>query len=480
MTTSKNRKTLGNNTARDNSEGVPLDGFQDPTGEYPKRAYHYDTSISKSARGLKVNELYVGGGDIGIPLNIEDQEPSQFPFNQTKETESGHIVEYDDTPAGERILIRHRTGAGVEMRADGSVIISSINNKIEVTGGDQTLIVEGNGNLIYKGNLNLQVTGDYNVDVGGNHNVTVHGNQTTDVVLNQRETIAGDQEITVKQNRSSKVVDHNVDLVLGDNTHIVKGFHHQKVQGEINVFTDNRLITTAADEFIQSSPVMSITGSELSVMGMKGVIGGEKVEFTSPVYMGPKGAVAFTSGASFYGSFHGQATEAIKSYNANVADKAKSAFQALKAGTAGSLGASGTATNPTVSEADQSQESITPVKPVPLADAIGAMMTMGDFSVRTVTIDGSDILRFKILLRDDYEGLFEKIPTTQEIRSTIRDPKNRSAIGAKMVAEGRLGSEWNNPSPPKIGRTSPKTMSSRFGYFPLGNSIANRGKSFKT
>ena len=46
------------------------------------------------------------------------------------------------------------------MRADGSVIVSSTNNRIEVTGGDQTTIVEGAGNLVYKGNLNLVVTGD--------------------------------------------------------------------------------------------------------------------------------------------------------------------------------------------------------------------------------------------------------------------------------------------------------------------------------
>ena len=117
----------------------------------------------------------MNGGAEGVPLNIEDQRPSEFPFNQVDETTSGHVVEYDDTPGGERILIRHRTGAGVEMRADGSVLVSSTNNKIEVTGGDQTVIVEGAGNLVYKGNLNLVVTGDYNVDVGGNYNVNVAG-----------------------------------------------------------------------------------------------------------------------------------------------------------------------------------------------------------------------------------------------------------------------------------------------------------------
>jgi hypothetical protein len=191
--------------------------------------------------------------------------------------------------------------------------------------------------------------------------------------------------------------------------------------------------------------------------------------------MGPKGAVPFASGAAFYGSFHGQATEAIKSYNANKADKAK---EAGKAGTAGAIGAAGSPPSGWKA-ATESQESMTPKKPVPLADAIGAMMTMGDFSVRTVTVDAGDVLKNKILLRDDYKGLFEKTPTTQEIRSTIRDTANRSLIGDIMVGESRLNAKYNETSPPKIGRTANKKQSSRFGFVPIGNSIENRGKRFK-
>ena len=474
MTIESNKNKLGKNTATDKTLGVPLDGFQDPTGEFPKVEYHYSSSINHAARGFSVNELYLGGGDFNVSLNVEDQLPSQFPFNQVKETASGHVIEYDDTPGGERILIKHRKGGGIEMRADGSIIISSPNNKVEVTGGDNTVIVEGDAEMVYKGNLNQTITGDWNVDVAGNHNLNIHGHNKQTVLLNKRTEVSGNTEYTTKQSASFKTVENKTELVLGNNTEWTKGYSKEHVEGELNVFTDNRLIMTAKDEYIQTAPVMSITGSELSVMGMKGVIGGEQVEMTSPVYMGPKGAVPFASGASFYGSFHGQATEAIKSYNANKADKAK---ESGKAGTAGAIGAAGSPPSGWKA-ATESQETLTPKKPVPLADAIGAMMTMGDFSVRTVTVDAGDVLKNKILLRDDYEGLFEKIPTTQEIRSTIRDTANRSLIGDKMVGEGRLNSKYDNTSPPKIGRTATKSPSSRFGFVPIGNSIENRGKRF--
>jgi hypothetical protein len=479
MTIDKSKDKLGENPAKDQTLGVPLDGFQDPTGEFPKTNYHYSSSINQAARGFAVNELYLGGGDFNVSLNLEDQQPSQYPFNQVQETASGHVIEHDDTPGGERILIKHRKGGGIEMRADGSIIISSPNNKVEVTGGDNTVIVEGDAEMVYKGNLNQTITGDWNVDVAGNHNLNIHGHNRQTVLLNKRTEVSGNTEYTTKQSASYKTVENRAEIVLGNNSNWTKGYYKNHVEGEIHLMTDNRLTTTAGTEWIASSPVTSITASELSVMGMKGVIGGEQVEMTAPVYMGPKGAVPFYSGAAFYGSFHGQATEAIRSYNANVCDKAKTAHQATKAGTAGALGAGGSGPNPSVKHAVESQETPTPKKPVPLADAIGAMMTMGDFAVRTITVDAGDALKNKILLRDDYEGLFEKHPTTQEIRSTIRDTANRSLIANKMVAEGRLNTDYNNGSPPKIGRTSGSGQSSRFGFVPIGNSISNRGKRFK-
>lgn len=97
MTTESEKNKLGTNTAKDKTLGVPLDGFQDPTGEFPKTNYHYSNSINQAARGFEVNELYVGGGDYNVSLNIEDQQPSQYPFNQVMETASGHVIEHDDT-----------------------------------------------------------------------------------------------------------------------------------------------------------------------------------------------------------------------------------------------------------------------------------------------------------------------------------------------------------------------------------------------
>ena len=147
--------TLGK--GQEESLGVSQRGDFDPTGDYPKKDYFYGNSVNKAAKGEKINTLYTGGGDYGVNASVSEQKPSLYPFNQVNETESGHVIEIDDTPGGERVLIKHRTGAGMEMRADGSVVISSRGRRVEVIEEEQVVIVEGEGTLVYKGNLNLSV-----------------------------------------------------------------------------------------------------------------------------------------------------------------------------------------------------------------------------------------------------------------------------------------------------------------------------------
>ena len=488
-------------TGLEETIGIPEDGFQDPTGEFPKREYNFGSSINHAARGIKINNLYTSGGDIGVSLNIADQRPSEFPFNQVDETTSGHVVEYDDTPGGERILIKHRTGAGVEMRADGSVIVSSTNNRIEVTGGDQTTIVEGAGNLVYKGNLNLVVTGDYNVDVGGNYNVQVAGNMIEGISENHRTFVTKNSEYVTKGTKSTKTIGNHTDIMLADNHQYVKGNQNNWVQGDIEIATEQDMFVSAKSSLAMTSEVFNATGvKQVSIFGMKGSIGGKQVDFTGQVFQGNEGPAPFTSGAAFYGSFHGQATEAMFSRTAWTAEKSKFAEKsdvanaAFKANTA----ASGAAAS--VSETDiptggapeivLNQEIKTPIGPPPIPSIVAAYGSMGDFAIRDVAIDEGDKLKNRLDLSDDYKGIFDKHPTTQEIRSRLRGIRKLGFLAQRgprgdvsnllgqLIAEGRVSDTAYRTTPDKIGRTVGKEPSSRFGYTAIGNAIDNRGKRF--
>ena len=468
--------------------GVPLDGMQDPTGEYPKRDYNFGSSLNTASRGITINELDIGGGYPGLDLGLKEQRPSEFPFNQVQETPSGHVIEMDDTPGGERILIKHRKGAGVEVRADGTVIVASKQNKIEVTGGDQNTIVEGNGNLIYKGNLNLVVTGDYNVDVGGDYNVNVAGDHKESIEDNYRRTVGKNRSSLVRGKENNKVIGERFDVYLDNHAEYVKGNKKNWIKGSNELLVDVDMFTSAKESYAVTSKTSSLVGTDtISVFGNDGTIGGKKVDFTGQTYMGHLGPKPFESGATFYGSFHGQVTEAMFSRFSWFAERSKyaeDAETARAAGTGANFGSTYVAgpahgNKGGSPETTWNQEVHGPDGPPPVPPIVAAHSTMGPFAIRDVQIDPADKLKDRLGYTDEYQELFSKIPTTSEIRSKFRIESNRDVLGAILVAEGRINSNFKKPNPPKIGRTSPQKPTPRYGYTPIGNAIENRGKRFK-
>lgn len=483
MTTKKDKIDLRQDklgTGQEISVGVPDNGMQNASGDLPKREYNYGTSINKVAVGTKINKLYTAGGDIGVPLNIASQRPSQYPFNDVNETPSGHVVEYDDTPGGERILIKHRKGAGIEMRADGSVVISATNNKVEVTGGDQTVIVEGHGNLIYNGNLNLKVSGDFNVDVGGNYNVNVGGNQVENIKRNHKTTVEENSHYITKGTKNTKTVGTHTDIMLSDNNQIVNGNQQNIVEGNVDIFSEDKIFISGKEQFAVSAKVANIAAAkQISVFGQKGVIGGKEVDYTGKAYYGSKGATEAASNAIFYGTFKGVATEAIRSVNADKANEAKTAKKSDQANKAVSLsGTVSTIGDPTVAATELTQESITgqdaPITP----DLVVDHTLNGSYAIQTVVVDPDDVLKNSLNIPEKYNAVFRTTPTIQEIRSAFRNEDSRNSVSDILVSEGKLNPNYKNIVPPAIGRTVSKKASSRYGYTPIGNALENRGKRF--
>ena len=119
-------------------EGVYPTGYQDPSGVYPRSAYYYESSINKASRGMIRNTLSTNGGiptlkakrnyseSSEIPEEFDEtRNYSTYPHNQVIETPGGHVIELDDTLTNERILVRHQSGAGIEIKPDGTVYVSS-------------------------------------------------------------------------------------------------------------------------------------------------------------------------------------------------------------------------------------------------------------------------------------------------------------------------------------------------------------------
>jgi ribosomal protein L18 len=93
-----------------------------------------------------------------------------------------------------------------------------------------------------------------------------------------------------------------------------------------------------------------------------------------------------------------------------------------------------------------------------------------------------DSIKNRILRSDDYNDLVSYDPTIHEIRSKLRDAKNRedSKFTGTLIAENLLNADFKRTVPEKINRSANKTKNSRFGSKFIGNNPADKkSKRFK-
>lgn len=134
------------------------------------------------------------GSNSGI--NSEWNEPSspyaaEYPYNHVRESESGHIEEWDDTPEAERLLRRHTSGTFEEIHPDGTKVTKIVADNYHIVlgdefvhikrdeagmGGDLYVTIEGSCHMKVKDDMNVEVGGDYNLNIGGNYNIEVFEN----------------------------------------------------------------------------------------------------------------------------------------------------------------------------------------------------------------------------------------------------------------------------------------------------------------
>jgi phage baseplate assembly protein gpV len=67
-----------------------------------------------------------------------------------------HIIELDDTPSSERILVKHKSGTYVEIVDNGDVIIKSTKNSYEVVLSDKQIDVYGSATINCKQNATIK------------------------------------------------------------------------------------------------------------------------------------------------------------------------------------------------------------------------------------------------------------------------------------------------------------------------------------
>lgn len=100
---------------------------------------------------------------------------ARYPYNKVKRTQSGHVIEIDDTPNAERIHVYHKSGTYIEISQDGKCVTKVQSNNYTIVAKDDQIYVEGNQGQEIKGNLTIKVNGNIDISCQGTLNIKSQG-----------------------------------------------------------------------------------------------------------------------------------------------------------------------------------------------------------------------------------------------------------------------------------------------------------------
>ena len=105
---------------------------------------------------------------------------AQYPYNKVYESESGHIMEYDDTPGAERINQMHRSGTYYEIDDSGNKTTKVTGDNHNLTIHDDYLYVKGkifwtgDDEFMIRANDQMTIGAKWNIRLVSDHNIDIH------------------------------------------------------------------------------------------------------------------------------------------------------------------------------------------------------------------------------------------------------------------------------------------------------------------
>lgn len=144
-------------------------GFNDPDGEFPR--YTNESDSNRLSRNKNIDQTIVKEKKDGRIKGIEGTANSKtwdepevpydavYPHNKVRETVSGHVEEFDDTPGAERINRHHKAGTFEEIHSDGTKVTKVVKDNYELVLGDDRVYVKGNVQVYIGGNADIKVAG---------------------------------------------------------------------------------------------------------------------------------------------------------------------------------------------------------------------------------------------------------------------------------------------------------------------------------
>lgn len=177
------QKGFGNLKTNAPKQGTHTANPYSRTENYPTRIYYGDFQSAK-------------GETIAEPQGT--RQPA-YPYNIASMSDTGHVIERDDTPGKERVSIQDKNGSYMEMASGGNIVLKAVKDfyslcvnfyqgivgkrVVSVGNGDYLKVISGDkvteiagGEFILQANgCKITVIGDCSFDVDGSYSVNASG-----------------------------------------------------------------------------------------------------------------------------------------------------------------------------------------------------------------------------------------------------------------------------------------------------------------
>lgn len=149
---------------------------------------------------------------------------AEYPYNNSKESESGHYFDIDDTRKKERVTLLHRVGTMHEIRSTSSTHRKDLKHSINLVHGSEVKNIRGNSwttiekwtRYKSKGRTLVEINADAKVNIGGSLNVNIQDDLV--IKVGGRIFLSAEGKIVEPDTRDSCGSDHitkYIDSVIG-------------------------------------------------------------------------------------------------------------------------------------------------------------------------------------------------------------------------------------------------------------------------
>jgi hypothetical protein len=215
----------------------PNDKTGVPTATKPNLASVSDSSVNET------RSFFEEPHPKGFASNIDPYISGVYPYNHVVESESGHIIEIDDSPGAERLYRQHRTGTFEEIHANGDRVTKVIGDNYEIVIGNGNCVIKGSQNITVEGSVRHLIKGDYILEVEGDFFRKIHGNERVKIGAksdangnpiggNLEEEIVGNHAYNIKDSVKGRVGGDRIVTTEKSSVDIIAGQYKLSVEGK--------------------------------------------------------------------------------------------------------------------------------------------------------------------------------------------------------------------------------------------------------